>query len=197
MRASAFVALGVAAGLTAAGGAERPGKLGEKYAAPAEVGRELVGTKALAWTARTWLNSGPLSLEKLRGKVVLVRWWTAPGCPYCSASADALNGWARKYRDRGLVVIGMYHHKERTPLTPEHVETHARKLGFEFPIAIDEDWKTLNRWWLDKASRGWTSVTFLVDRKGVIRHVHPGGAYFDGEPGFTALERAIESALAE
>lgn len=53
-------------------------------------GNELVGTPAPAWTVTTWINSQPLSLEQLRGKVVLLRWWTAPGCPFCEASAPHL-----------------------------------------------------------------------------------------------------------
>ena len=174
--------------------ADRPAGLGERYAAPAEVGREWIGSSAQEWTF-DWLESEPLTLQQLRGKVVLVRWWTAPGCPYCSASADALNTWWRKYRDQGLTVIGAYHHKSDTPFTREHVREQAQQLGFSFRIAIDRDWATLERWWLKKQRRGWTSVTFLIDRAGTIRHVHPGGAYFKGEPGFDALEAALKRAL--
>lgn len=176
---------------------ERLSRLGKNYAADSAIGRELVGTRPPDWAVRDWMNSEPLTLAELHGKVVLVRWWTAPDCPYCAASAEALNDWAEKYREAGLVVIGMYHHKARTPLTNEHVRTEAKKLGFSFPIATDPDWRTLRRWWLDRSSRGWTSVTFLLGRDGVIRHVHAGGAYFKGEPGYAALDAAIRKALAE
>lgn len=169
--------------------------LGENYAAPAGEGKELIGTKPVEWTVSDWINSKPLTLESLRGKVVLVRWWTAPDCPYCSASAPALNGFWQKYREKGLVVVGMYHHKSSTTLTRKHVEEQAHELGFGFPLAIDTDWKTLRRWWLARNERRWTSVTFLVDREGVIRFIHPGGAFYKGEPGYEALERAIEEAL--
>jgi hypothetical protein len=77
------------------------------------------------------------------------------------------------------------------------VKTQSRKFGFEFPVAIDPDWKTLRRWWLDKHDGDWTSVTFLLDRRGVIRHVHPGGAFFKGEPGYDLLERKIQELLDE
>jgi peroxiredoxin len=170
-------------------------ELGDRYAPPAEVGRELVGTRPSEWALTDWQNSRLLTLAGLRGKVVLIRWWTAPDCSYCSASADALNRFAARYRERGLVVIGAYHHKEDTPLTPEHVATQAKRLGLTFPVAIDRDWKTLNAWWLEKTKRGWTSVTFLVGRDGRIAHVHGGGAYFEGEPGYAALEKAIEAAV--
>lgn len=182
--------------LRASSFAERPHPaLGAVYAAPSGVGRELLGTRPPEWNLTDWIGSEPRTLQSLRGRVVLVRWWTAPGCPYCAASADALNDLARKYSERGLSVIGIYHHKADTPLTREHVAAQAKRLGFTFPIAIDRDWKTLHAWWLDRAERGWTSVTFLIDREGIIRHIHPGGAFFEGEPGYEALERAIRAAL--
>jgi peroxiredoxin len=181
--------------LTPPASAATPPGLGPTYAAPAEIGRELIGTRPPEWTVGDWIGGEPRTLASLRGRVVLVRWWTAPGCPYCAASADALNELSRKYRERGLTVIGIYHHKASTPLTREHVAAQAKRLGLDFPVAIDYDWNTLHRWWLDRADRGWTSVTFLIDREGIIRHLHPGGAYFRGEPGFEALEKAVQAAL--
>jgi peroxiredoxin len=165
------------------------------HAAPADAGRELVGTRPGAWTFDTWLNSDPLELAKLRGKVVLVRWWTAPGCAYCAASADSLEKWWHSYRNQGLVVIGAYHHKSDAALTREHVVRESRHLGFTFPVAIDRNWKTLNEWWLNRTNRGWTSVTFLIDRTGTVRFIHGGGAYVEGDPGYVALERALIAAL--
>jgi len=170
-------------------------ELGSKFSAPAEVGRELLGTQPSEWSLRDWQGSPPLSLESLRGRVVLIRWWTAPGCPYCAASAAALNHFSEKYRERGLFVIGAYHHKADTSLTTEHVAAQTKRLGFTFPIAIDHDWHTLQNWWLDKTDRGWTSVTFLLGRDGTIRHIHGGGAFFEGEPGYEAVEEAIVAAL--
>lgn len=179
-----------------ASGAPRP-ELPWPFAAPAEVGRELIGTRPPEWTLSDWQNSAPLTLAGLRGKVVLVRWWTAPGCPFCAASAESLNAFAAKYRERGLVVIGAYHHKADTLFSTAHVAAQAKRLGFAFPVAIDHDWQTLRRWWLDKNERGWTSVTFLLGRDGAIRHLHGGGAFFDGEEGHRALEKAIVAALDE
>ena len=72
----------------------------------------------------------------------------------------------------------------------------AGELGFEFPVAIDAGWRTLRAWWLDDHERGWTSVSFLLDRQGVIRHVHPGGQYVQGSLEHAALEAAIERLLA-
>lgn len=169
----------------------------EIYSAPADEGADLIGKRFTKWEVSEWINSPPLTLDSLRGKVVLIRWWTAPGCPFCEASAPALSEFANRYGDRGLVVIGLYHHKSGAPLTVAHVREQARKLGIEYPVAIDPEWITLRRWWLDKHHRGWTSVTFLLDRRGIIRHIHPGGAFFKGEVGYHALEKQIEALLAE
>src|SRR5438105_5051771 len=67
---------------------------------------ELIGSKAKEWEVTDWLNSKPLTLKDQAGKVVLVRWWTAPGCPYCAATAPALNEFDRSYKDKGLVIVG-------------------------------------------------------------------------------------------
>ena len=144
-----------------------------------------------------WINSGPLELKNLRGKVVLVRWWTAPDCPYCKATAPALNEFHEKYSERGLQVIGLYHHKSDEPLRVNDVKKYAQNFGFKFPVAIDADWKTLHRWWLDRSKENWTSVSFLIDKRGVIRHIHPGGEYIKGDKDYAAMKAKIEELLAE
>ncbi len=93
-------------------------------------------------------------------------------------------------------MVGVYHHKSDAPMTRAHVEQQTEKFGFDFPVAIDADWATLERWWLKGDEQRWTSVTFVLDRAGVIRHIHPGGAYRKGEPDYEALVKAIEGELA-
>src|SRR5687767_9175019 len=61
-----------------------------------------IGKIAPEWTATNWINSAPLELAKLRGKVVLARWWTAPDCRYCAATAPALNEFHKEFSKRGL-----------------------------------------------------------------------------------------------
>ncbi len=165
--------------------------------AAAREGSDLMGTRPPEWQVGHWLNSEPLTLRGLAGRVVLVRWWTAPGCPFCAASAPALAEFHAAYRERGLTVVGLYHHKSPAPLDPEEVAAHAARFGFAFPVAIDFDWRTLRRWWLDGRDRAWTSVSFLLDRQGRIRHVHPGGQYVRGDADYAALKAAIETLLAE
>ncbi len=158
---------------------------------------DLLGRRPPEWTVSHWRGGPPVRLADLRGKVVLVRWWTAPHCPFCRASAPALNDFHRRYRDRGLVVLGFYHHKSDGRLDAAQVAEWADDLGFEFPTAIDDGWKTLRRWWLDEIPASWTSVTFLLDREGAVRHVHPGGQYVEGDADHAALAAAVEETLGE
>jgi thiol-disulfide isomerase/thioredoxin len=74
----------------------------------------------------------------------------APSCPFCSATAPALNRFDEEYRGRGLVLIGVYHHKDPEPLDVETVRGYIAHYQFRFPVAVDPDWQTLKRWWLDR-----------------------------------------------
>lgn len=160
----------------------------------------LIGTTPPEWHPERWLNSAPRTLASLRGSVVLVRWWTA-GCPYCSATAPALRELHRSYGSRGLQVIGMYHHKEDTPFDPKVYTDTAEKYGFTFPIAFDPEWRDFHSWMRDAKGNavdtGWTSVSFVLDKHGVVRHVHPGGQYVDGDAAHAELVAVIERLLAE
>jgi peroxiredoxin len=160
-------------------------------------GGELLGRPAPPWNVGRWFNTPPITLGDLRGKVVLVRWFMSPRCPLCGATAPSLVELGRRYGDRGLVVVGMYHHKDPEPLDPEAVTGYLRHFGFTFPVAIDPDWRTLRRWWLDGKPRAFTSVSFLIDRAGVIRHIHPGGRLAPDSPDFMTLAREIERLLAQ
>lgn len=158
---------------------------------------KLIGTRPPEWAVTNWFNGPPVKLADLQGKVVLVRWWTAPDCPYCRATAPALNEFYRKYHDQGLEIIGFYHHKSDEPLKMENVRKYADNLGFQFPVAIDTHWKTLHQWWLDGGKRDFTSVSFLIDRQGVVRHIHPGGEYVKGDKDYAEMKAAIEKLLKE
>ena len=72
----------------------------------------------------------------------------------------------------------------------------AREFGFTFPVAIDRDWATLRRWWLDGHRRAFTSVSFLIDRQGIIRYIHPGGRLAPATPDFKAVRSRISTLLA-
>jgi len=158
----------------------------------------ILGHVPSEWQTSQWFNSPPLTLAGLRGRVVFVRWFTSPDCPFCAGSAPALRELHQRYAHQGLVVIGMYHHKDDQPLDPENVRGWAKHYGYEFPVAIDADWRTLNRWWLDgHPHRGFTSVSFLLDRTGVVRRVHLGGLIDVKSDEFRAIAADTERLLAE
>jgi peroxiredoxin len=164
----------------------------------------VLGRPAPAWPALRWVQGGPLALSDLRGKVALVRFFTDPDCPYCSATAPALNELSKEFGGRGLVVVGFYTPKPGPRATPvEHVSKVARKYGFSVPVAVDDEWKALRSLWLDRADSGWTSVSLLIDRKGVVRHVHPGGVFAKDSPdpdarrSYAEMREAIEALLTE
>jgi len=140
-------------------------------------GRSLIGTKPPEFEEIQWLTKFTIHLEELRGKVVLIRWWTGPQCPFCAPSIQALNGLSKEFGDKGLVVIGLYHHKSTRPLDEHFVAEQSRRWGIRFAVGIDKNWHNLDRWWLQTGERNWTSVSFLLDSAGVIRYIHPGGAY--------------------
>lgn len=167
--------------------------LGQRASATVQEGEELLGTPAPAWTVAAWINSQPLTVEQLKGQVVLLRWWTGPDCPFCEASISYLHQWHERYADRGLVVIGMYHPKPPGTMPVEVVRTLAEGLGLAFPLAIDPNWETLRRYWLDGHTRPWTSASFLIDQEGLIRYVHPGGSYSPEEA--QEIEALIEALL--
>ena len=126
-----------------------------------------------------------------------MRWFTSPDCPFCEGSAPALRELHERYAPRGLVVVGMYHHKKAQPLDSENVRGWAKHYGYEFPVAIDADWHTLNRWWLDgHPHRGATSVSFLLDRSGVVRRVHLGGLIDVKSDEFRSIAADTERLLA-
>jgi thiol-disulfide isomerase/thioredoxin len=159
-------------------------------------GDELLGTTPPEWTADHWMNSPPLTLASLRGQVVLVRWFMSTECPLCSATAPSLRAFDADYRARGLRVVGMYHHKDPEPLDPAKVETYVKRYGYTFPVGIDTDWRTLKQWWLDGHDRQFTSVSFLLDRTGAVRFIHPGGKYAPGSDDEKQLRGQIERLLA-
>jgi thiol-disulfide isomerase/thioredoxin len=126
--------------------------------------------------ATGWLNSAPLAPEGLAGSVVLVDFWTYT-CINWLRTLAFVRAWSEKYRDRGLVVIGVH-----TPEFPferdvENVGEAAQAMRVEYPIALDSDYGV----WSAFGNRYWPAV-YLADAEGRIRYHHFGeGEYDDGE----------------
>jgi thiol-disulfide isomerase/thioredoxin len=133
--------------------------------------------------ATGWLNSAPLSPEELRGKVVLVDFWTYT-CINWLRTLGYVRAWFEKYRDHGLVVIGVH-----TPEFPferdvENVEEAVKDMNVEYPVALDPEYDV----WTAFANQYWPAV-YIADADGRIRHHH------FGEGGYEECERVIQLLL--
>src|SRR5450830_242251 len=132
--------------------------------------------------ALEWLNSEPLSRESLRGKVVLVDFWTYE-CINCLHTLPYVNQWAKKYAQDGLVVIGVHTPEYAEEKIPANVRQQVRRLGIGYPVAIDSNysiWRAFdNQYW---------PAHYLIDAKGQVRYSHFGeGAYAEQEKVIQAL----------
>ncbi len=163
-------------------------------------GAEMVGQSAPKWTFTRWIGPA-LSQEKLRGKVVLLRWWNV-GCHYCEATLPEIESLRERYGKDGFVAIAVFHPKPPGPVKDADVRRWAEARGFHGTLAVDQEWTTLSRYWLaGHDERNWTSVSFLIDRDGKIAWVHGGGEYHHStDPRHASCDRRateLEAKIAE
>jgi cytochrome c biogenesis protein CcdA/thiol-disulfide isomerase/thioredoxin len=126
--------------------------------------------------AVAWLNSPPLSSKSLRGKVVLIDFWTY-SCINCLRALPYVEGWAQKYKDAGLVVIGVHTPEFAFEKERSNVEKAVRDLKITYPVAIDSDYRI----WQAFNNEYWPAHYF-IDGKGRIRYHHFGeGEYGESE----------------
>jgi cytochrome c biogenesis protein CcdA/thiol-disulfide isomerase/thioredoxin len=135
--------------------------------------------------ATRWLNSDPLTVEGLRGKVVLVDFWTY-SCINCIRALPFVKAWHEKYRDQGLVVIGIHSPEFAFEKNLNNVQREVRDLGITYPVAVDNDY-TL---WRAFSNMYWPAHYF-IDAEGRIRHTHFGEGEYDQS------ERVIQQLLVE
>jgi thiol-disulfide isomerase/thioredoxin len=135
--------------------------------------------------ALAWLNSTPLSSKSLRGKVVLINFWTY-SCINSLRELPYLQAWAAKYKDAGLVVIGVHAPEFGFEKERANVENAVRELNVVLPVAIDSNhtiWQAFrNEYW---------PADYFIDGKGRIRHHH------FGEGDYEESERVIQELLRE
>lgn len=120
-----------------------------------------------------WLNSAPLTAEGLRGKVVLVDVWTF-GCINCIHTLPHVRAWYDKYKDQGLVVVGVHAPEFAYERRTENVQRAAGQLGVTFPIVLDNDFAI----WRSLSNQFWPALYF-VDAQGNIRHHHFGEGEYE------------------
>ncbi|HSE80339.1 MAG TPA: cytochrome c biogenesis protein DipZ [Gaiellaceae bacterium] len=172
--------------------------LEESAAAEGEL-EELVGGPGLAVEERLddfglapefqaiegWINSGPLTMEGLRGKVVVIDFWTY-SCINCLRTLPHVKAWDQAYRDDGLVIVGVHTPEFAFEREPDNVRRAVRDHGIEYPVALDPDYGTWQAW----LNRYWPAKYF-VDRRGHLRYAH------FGEGDYEESERVIRRLLAE
>ena len=135
--------------------------------------------------ATAWVNSEALTLEGLRGRVVLVDFLTYT-CVNWLRTLPYVRAWASKYRDAGLTVVGVHTPEFGFEQNLENVRTQLRKLRVEFPVAVDNDYAV----WTSFANHYWPAV-YLADAEGRIRYHHFG----EGE--YAQTEMAIQQLLSD
>jgi len=123
-----------------------------------------------------WLNTGPQSLQALRGKVVLVDFWTY-SCINCLHTLPYVKQWEAKYRDQGLVVIGVHSPEFAFERKVSNVQQALKRLGIVYPVAIDNDFAIWNAY----GNEYWPAHYF-IDARGRVRYLHIGeGDYAHSE----------------
>ena len=135
-----------------------------------------------------WLNTSgdrPLTMEKLRGKVVLIDFWTY-SCINCLRTLPHVKAWDRAYRDAGLVIVGVHSPEFAFERVASNVEAAVHKLGVEYPVALDNGFETWNAY----KNQYWPAK-YLIDRSGRVRYTHFG----EGE--YEETEATIRSLLGE
>ncbi|MGO8099923.1 cytochrome c biogenesis protein DipZ [Rhizobium leguminosarum] len=132
-----------------------------------------------------WLNSEPLTTEQLRGKVVLVDFWTY-SCINCIRTIPYVRAWAEKYADQGLVVIGVHAPEFAFEKKTDNVKKAIGDFQIGYPVAIDNDYKV----WRAFENSYWPAA-YLIDAKGKIRYHH------FGEGNYNRTEKAIQDLLRE
>jgi len=132
-----------------------------------------------------WLNSPELSAEALRGKVVLVDFWTYD-CINCQHTLPYVKDWAKKYEKDGLVVIGVHTPEYGYERIIDNVKDQVKKLGITYPVAIDNNYAI----WRNFDNQYWPAH-YLIDAKGQVRYSH------FGEGRYEAQEQMIQQLLQE
>jgi thiol-disulfide isomerase/thioredoxin len=135
--------------------------------------------------AIAWLNSQPLTVDELRGKVVLINFWTYT-CINWLRQLPYVRAWAEKYQDQGLVVIGIHTPEFEFEKNIDNVRRASAEMKIDYPIAVDNDYAV----WRAFGNRYWPALYF-IDSQGRIRH------HQFGEGEYEQSERVIQQLLSE
>jgi cytochrome c biogenesis protein CcdA/thiol-disulfide isomerase/thioredoxin len=120
-----------------------------------------------------WFNTAPLTLEQLRGKVVLIDFWTYT-CINCQRTFPYLRQWWQRYQDQGLVIIGVHSPEFEFEKNPFNVQSAINEFSIKYPVVQDNEFAT----WKAYRNRYWPAKYF-IDKDGYIRYVHFGEGKYD------------------
>ena len=152
------------------------------YLAPLSFAKNLIAPEIVS---QTWINSEPLKMEDLRGKVVMVEFWTF-GCWNCRNIEPYVKEWHKKYEKDGLVVIAVHSPEFNHEKDIENVKDYVQENNISYAVPIDNDFKN----WRKYRNRYWPTL-YVIDKKGTIQYTRIGeGAYEE-------TEETIQRLLAE
>ena len=132
-----------------------------------------------------WINSEPLTLKGLHGRVVLIEFWTF-ACYNCRNTLPTVKKWDAQYRDKGLTIIGVHTPESDLERNINDVRREVGELGVKYPVVTDNDYSTWNAYKVE----AWPTL-FLLDKQGRVRWTHVGEGYYD------QTEEVIKKLLAE
>lgn len=132
-----------------------------------------------------WINSDPKTLKQLKGKVVLIDFWTY-SCINCQRTQPYLNAWYDKYRNKGLEIIGVHAPEFAFEKVSENVQRAVKDANIKYPVALDNDFATWNAY-----SNQYWPAKYLIDKDGQVRYTHFGEGEYD------ETEKTIQALLKE
>ncbi len=132
-----------------------------------------------------WINSDPQTIKGLKGKVVLIDFWTY-SCINCQRTLPYLTTWYNTYKDKGFVVLGIHAPEFSFEKKTENVEKAVKEFNIKYPVGLDNDFKT----WNNYNNQAWPGE-YLIDKEGKIRRTH------FGEGNYAESEKAIRTLLEE
>ena|SRR5437773_5097990 len=140
---------------------------------------------AAEFAAGTWINSEPLTLKSLHGRVVLIEFWTF-GCYNCRNTLPFVKRWHESYSDKGLTIVGVHSPEFAGERNIDNVRQEIGSLGIKYPVVTDNDYET----WKAYNVEAWPTL-FVLDKTGRVRWTHVGEGSYD------VAEQTIQKLLAE
>ena len=124
-----------------------------------------------------WINSEPLTLKSLHGRVVLIEFWTF-ACYNCRNTLPTIKKWDAQYRDKGLTIVGVHTPELDYERNIDNLRREVASLGIKYPVVTDNDYTT----WKAYNVEAWPTVV-LLDKQGRVRWTHVGEGYYDETEG--------------